>query len=526
LWRRGLVVVAGAGAIAVAAPAVASADVSSLTDSPSSVPAASTSTNLTVTYAFSTAPTAVTTELPPGLLANGTIDGGACLLTPASSSPPVACQVGSGTASPGSVAFKLYLVAAPKSGDIAGLELLVPSLGNMFVTADITTRPASDPDGVGLNFSFSGLSLPFTGLSATFTDVRMPTSCPSTPANVIAFTNGQSTPATAPLTVTGCSSLAYNPSLSATVKKDSGDSGAEVISTVTQSGAATESATKSSVLGFGTSLSPNAGAVAACFASPCQIGTASATSPLLPNPVLSSGTVTLGGTIVAPTLTIFFPALNLSLVGAINLAANSVTFSNEPDFPISSLRVDVTGPSTGGKAFTTSCAAATLTGAFTPWDGNAAVNRSAPIQYQGCPSGGGKAPGKPSASGSLSGLGNGHPKLKFKVTHGSTAQNISSVSIKPSSGLKFKCVKSGKSCKGLSVSGATVKSAKVSGGQLVITLKTPASSVTVAAKGPAITESKSLLTKVNKHQVMTITFSIKVKDSGGKTSVVLLKLKA
>jgi hypothetical protein len=193
-----------------------------------------------------------------------------------------------------------------------------------------------------------------------------------------------------------------------------------------------------------------------------------------------------------------------------------------PDFPISSLIVDVTGPSGGGKAFNTTCQAATLTGSFTPWDGNAAVNASAPIQYQGCPSGA----SNPIAVGVLTGLAKRHPKLKVKVKHGSNAPNLKSVSVKPSSGLSFKCVTSGKSCKGLSVVGAKVKSAKVSRGQLVLALKKPAAKLTLTAKGPLLRESKALQTKVLKHKIKTLRFALKVKDATGKTTKVLLKLKS
>jgi hypothetical protein len=516
-----LLVLAGATALAVAAPAVASADVTALTTSPASVPAGSNSTGLTVNYTFGAAPTSLVTHLPAGLLANGTINGGACLITPASNTPPAGCQVGTGLAN-GALPLSLYLVAGPNaSTDLAGLEIVAGGVNSG--VADVTSRAA---DG-GLDISFSALPPGLSTLSVTFTgaDLRMPTNCPG--ENISAATNGQTTPfaASPSLTVTGCSSLAYNPTMTATVKKDASDSGAEVISTISQPGAATESATKSTTLGFGTSLAPNAAAVAACFVTACQIGTATATSPLLPSAALSNGTVTLGGTIASPTLTITFPLLHLSLVGAINLANNTVTFASEPDFPISSLNVDVTGPSSGGKAFTTTCQPATLTGAFTPWSGTAVVNRTAQITYQGCPSGG-TTPGNPTVSGSLSGLGNGHPKLKFKAKHGSNAPNIGSLSVKPASGLKFKCVKSGKSCKGLSVAGGTIKSAKVSGGQLVIKLKKAAASVTVNAKGPALLESKALQTQVNKHKVKSITFTVKVKDASGKTTTVKLKLKA
>jgi hypothetical protein len=519
LWRRGLLVLAGAAALAVAAPAVASAaTVSTVSVTPASVPAAMlpSGTDLTVTFSFSGTPTSLVTHLPAGLLSNGTLNGGACLVTPASDTPPAACQIGTVNAGAGS----LYLVAGPNpSTDLAGLEVVEGGVNKG--VADVTSRAA---DG-GLDVSFSALPSGLTSFTFTGSDLRMPTNCPG--ENITAGADGQTTPTAASpaFTVTGCSSLAYNPTMSATVKADSGaGSGAEVISSISQPGAATESATKSTTLGFGTSLTPNAAAVAACFVSPCQVGTATATSPLLPSAALSNGTVTLGGNIAAPTLTITFPLLHLSLVGAINLGNNTVTFANEPDFPISSLNVDVTGPSSGGKAFTTSCAPATLTGAFTPWDGNAAVNRTAQITYQGC--GSATTPGKPIAVGVLTGLGNRHPKLKVKAKHGVNAPNLKSVAIKPSSGLTFKCVKSGKSCKGLSIAGAKVKSAKVARGQLVVTLKKPAAKLTLTAKGPLLRESKALQNKVLKHKIKTIKFTLKVKDAKGSSTTILLKLKS
>jgi hypothetical protein len=524
LWRRGLLVLAGAGAIAVAAPAVASA-ATTVTLTPNSVAAGSTGP-LEIDQVFSPSLSGgdvVTTTLPAGLLANADLNGGACLL---SADAQAGCQVGSGTVNPGAVSISLWLVAGPNPGhDVAGVALCAGASPCTHLTA-LATADVTNPTGNGLVFTVTNAVPGVAEFDLHFTALRMPTSCPSPAANLSVAVNS-GTAGTAGLTVTGCSSLAYTPTMTATVKADAGPgSGAEVISSISQPNAGTESATKATTLGFGTSLTPNAGAVAACFVTPCKIGSATATSPLIPSLALNNGTVTLGGSLTAPTLTITFPLLNLSLVGAIDLTHNTVTFSNEPDVPISSLNVDVTGPSTGGKAFTTTCQAATLTGAFTPWSGNAVVNRSAQIQYTGCPTGG--APGKPTVSGSLSGLGKRQPKLKFTVHAGSNAPKISSVSVGPSQGLSFrKCVKKGKKhlCAGMSVSGGTVKTEKISGGRLTVTLSGSASSMSVTAMGPALVESKSLQTKVQHHKIKTITFSIKVKDATGKTSVLTLKLK-
>jgi hypothetical protein len=444
-----------------------------------------------------------------------------------STPPPSACQVGTGTDNLG-VPLTLYLVQAPSghTSDIAGLDLFAGTPLNVnAAVGDVTVRTT---DG-GLNIAFSGLTLPgLTTLSTTFNhaDLRMPSSCPG--ENFSASADSQATPfaASPAFTTTGCSSLAYNPTVSATVKKDASDTGAEVISTISQPNAATESSTKAITLGFGT-LSPNTVADLPCLTgTPCNVGTATATSPVVPALAFSGGTVTLGPPVTTPTLTIMFPLLHVALVGTINLTNNTVTFNPVPDFPLSSLAVDVTGPS-GQKAFTTTCSPSNVSGAFTPWSGGAVVNRSVAVTYQGCPSGGG-TPGNPTGSGSISGLKTGHPTLHFLVTHGSNAPNISSVSIGPSQGLSFrKCVKKGKKhlCSGVSVSGS-VKSEKISGGRLTIVMSSSASSVSVTASGAAVTESKSLLKKAKKGKVKTITFTIKVKDANGTTSVVKAKLKA
>ena len=63
--------------------------------------------------------------LPAGLLANVSVDGGACI---ASSTPITACQIGTGTAvADGAidVPATFDLVAPPAPGDVAGLQLLL-----------------------------------------------------------------------------------------------------------------------------------------------------------------------------------------------------------------------------------------------------------------------------------------------------------------------------------------------------------------------------------------------------------------
>ena len=101
-------------------------------------------------------------------------------------------------------------------------------------------------------------------------------------------------------TPTGCSDLTYAPKLSATITKDKNDSGAAMVTGITQ--AATESASKTIVLQLPKGLTPNVTADVPCLSGTgCKVGTATATSPAVPNAALANGTVTLGGSATAPT---------------------------------------------------------------------------------------------------------------------------------------------------------------------------------------------------------------------------------
>jgi len=529
--RRALIGLATTAAV-LALPAVAAA-APALVVTQSTTTAGTSPATVGFNSTFTTPPNDVTFALPAGLLANANQAGGACL---ASATPNAACQVGSGTITvpgPTNVPVTEYLVAPPAAGDAAGVALVQGSSpGTPLSVAAVTVRST---DG-GLNVEFSNLSADgITNINTSLTTLRMPSACPATPANVTLTADGTST--TAPLTVTGCSSLGYAPALSATVTKDSKDAGGELALGITQ--AATESANKTITLSLGKAVVPNAGADLPCLTGSgagCTIGTASATSPLVPSIALANGTVTLSGSATTPTIAITFPApFALTINGTVNLANNSVTFSNVPDVPLTSLNLTVTGPS-GQKAFMVqSCAPNNIAGSFTAQGGQTATSTAA-IAFVNCAS-------KPTASGSLSGLAAGHPKVHFKATHGKGAANIASVAVGLPAGLKFShsafvtkktCVtkKGKKKCttitqiKGLGVSGASVKSVALKAGRLVITLKKAAGSVTVKLTGPVLTETSALQTKVKKHKVKSLTVTLKVTDAKHTSTSVPLKLKA
>lgn len=175
--RRSLVAaIAAVAGMAVLAPAAgASIGTPSVTLSPSSATAASTA-NQGVNIGFS--PSSgdsvknLTLQLPPGLIANASIDGGACLK---SATPLAACQVGSGTVTADvnvapplvapalALSAEFTLVAPPAAGDLAGLDVLVKDpisgqYGVLGTPAAVAFRSPSDPAGYGLNIAFSNIA--------------------------------------------------------------------------------------------------------------------------------------------------------------------------------------------------------------------------------------------------------------------------------------------------------------------------------------------------------------------------------
>jgi hypothetical protein len=541
-----------------ATQAIASGVSSSFTVSPASTQAGG-NPNLTADLGFTyTGATdsvkTVTAQLAPGLvaaIANVPTTCSAAQL--ATSTCPAGSLIGTGqvTTTLTTVNAQLYLLPAPTPNDVAGLGAVLTGgpLGAVVLTGtgalDIADNAAGQPVG-----EISNLTVPLVPavqvtaihvmLNATTSNgkafTRLPTSCSVATSSVAVTTyEGHAGANTSSFTPTGCAALAYHPTVAARVIKDAGDNGAEIITSTAQPNAATESATKALELDVPASLSPNTSADVSCLTgSPCTVGKATATSPLLPNADLSNAAVKLGGSPLAPTLTVAFPApVPFSITGSINLVTNVVTFPDVPDVPLSSLVVDITGTK-AGKAFITSCTPSSIGAKFTPQDGNATLTVSSPIAFQGC----GSTPtvGKPTISGaSLTGLASGHPKLHFVARHGANAPDIASLSVAASGGLRFraskKCVGTRKkrhctvAVRGLSVSGGLVKAVKVSGGRLLITLKVASARVSVTVKGPGLSESNSLKQKVRKHRVKKLSLTFKLTNAGGTRTTISLKLR-
>ena len=536
--RRALLgLIAGAATLA-ALPATALAAGETLTVTPASTQAgAGTSVSATLNFDPSDTPKTVVTSLAPGMLGNLNPNPSCLAAVQLTSS----CQLGTAaltTNVPATISGPLYLVP-PQGSDAAGLEFAGAGLPTQYI--GVTLNPTA-PGALNLTTTFPQVSgANITSFMANFTMLagqpftRLPSSCGVATSSFTTTYYGTTAPgsASSSFTPTGCSSLPYAPTLKATLTKDAKDTGVAVALAVTQ--AANESASKSIVLSLPKGLTPNVSGVEACLnATGCKIGTASATSPLIPSAALANGTVTLSASGLTPVLSISFPApFGVTLSGVVSLTSGTVTFDSVPDVPLTALNLSITGPN-GKKAFNTNCASGNVSGAFTAQSG-ATVTASAPIAYTGCAS---------TVTGSTGGLATGHPRLKLKLTHPKGGANVSSVAIGLPGGLRFSrsAFVSHKTCttlqgkkkkcttttliKGLGISGAKAKGVSIKGGKLLVTLVKPSAGVTFTISGPLLAETKGLHTKAKKHRVGKLTFTLKVTDATNVVTTATAKLAA
>lgn len=553
----GLSAVVFAPAASAAVTPALSLDQSGGTTAASTVPLG---VSMTFSPTGSDSPKDLTIGFPAGLLADASINGGACLHT---TTPTDACQVGSGTVTatalgvPASGTVKLDLIAPPKPGDLAGLALLVTLLGQtsqLGSPGEIAVRPVTDPNGFGLNIKFADIpdtyadgpittSIQVQKMTSTLSGVRMPTSCPATPANVTVTTDSYSDPtphsASAPLHVTGCSGLPFTPAFHVTATKDAGDDGTEVVTDVTQPASPAQAAPQSVALTLPKAvLPPNIPAVLnggiLCANPPsatCKtIGSATATSPLYPMSL--TGVDYLTGSLSAPKLVIVFPPpFALTLAGAVDINTNTTTFTGLPDIPLTDLKVTLTGGRNA--AFVNGCspASGTATSKLISQAGSQALV-SAPFTVAGCPassggSGSGAKPGRAKiVSGAVSGLASGHPTLRFKLTAGKHAK-LKSFTVKLPRGLSFvrHRVHGRLKLLGVTVKGAKLKSLSLKHGALLVTLRAPVNTLSAKIGSRALKESSALKSAAKHHKRKRLQLTVVLTNTAGKRTTSKLPLK-
>ena len=528
----------------------------------------------------------LTISLPPGLLANAAINGGSCLK--AADTSGTACEVGSGQVTatadpipplvnlpvPVTVPVSFYLVPPPASGDLAGLA--VEGLGEQIgPTGDIKVRPSGDPDGVGVTISLAlpdqlPLTLPIIGevptasislteINSTFDSLRYPATCPSTPARVSvtadSYADATIRGAAAPLPVTGCSALAYDPAFRVRATRDSGDRQVTLGTTVTQT--ATQAPSRSITLAFPSgTLAPNLESIRAlCLnlsSGTCQtVGSASATSPLYPATL--TGKAYLTGSSSGLSLTLVFPSpFPLTLTGSVDLLHNAATFTGLPDIPLTNLGVTLNGGTEG--LFLSTCAAPTGTATATLTSQNGDKTASVPGKFTvaGCPgtsgagssgAGGSGGPGSGGTAGRngssaagvtvgrtnlsrarFSGLRSGHPALTFKVRTAKGAATLRALTVELPAGLRF--VARRHRVAGVTAGGARIKSLSLSRGHLTILFRGAVSSLALTVKSAALTESRSLQARARKRTLKALDLAVITQTVQGKRTTIRAQIKS
>lgn len=133
------------------------------------------------------------------------------------------------------------------------------------------------------------------------------------------------------------------------------------------------------------------------------------------------------------------------------------------------------------------------------------INVSLPIQA---------VPRPPTLSGgSISGLATSKPTMMFKVTAGANgAPKLKTLKVQLPNGLGFVTQGLGK---GVSVSGSAKVSEQLQGGQLLLTLGSPESAVSVSLSSSALKESGTLAGKAKTHKVGSLTVQVTVTPATG-----------
>ena len=566
--RRLCIAAATVAALAALAPAAQASITPTMKLDQSAGDVAGASANLGLNLSFapsstSDSPKNLTLELPPGLLADASIDGGACLTTADTSG--TTCQVGSGTVTaspdllvpvPSSLPVTFYLVPPPGPGDLAGLAVI--GLGQQLgQTGAIRVRPTGSPDGVGVEIALvlpqtlpiAGVPISVESISSTFDSLRYPATCPSPAADMTATVDSYSDPTvhrlSAPLAVAGCGKLAFAPAFRVIAARDASDHQVNVSTYVTAPDGQAPSGSVTLSLPVAT-LSPNLASIRALCVnaslSGCQqVGSATATSPLYPRPL--TGNAYLTGSPQGLALTLQFPSpFPLTLTGQVNLVTNSATFTGLPDIPLSSLAVSLSGGAEGLYQATCQTPSGTASATLTDVNGDRAVTDRAQFTVSGCSSvtgaagsgasGSGGSGGSGASGGSQAGSPHGssartarRPRLRFRVS-ARRHRRIARMTLQLPRGLSFKGYRLDKRRRvlGLSLPGARLRAQWLSHGRLIIVLRRPARSIMVTLGSIALRESRALSARAASGKIGRVTVTVVVGVWHGSRAVVRVRL--
>ena len=151
---------------------------------------------------------------------------------------------------------------------------------------------------------------------------------------------------------------------------------------------------------------------------------------------------------------------------------------------------------------------------LTDQNGDKTVNAGSGFAVSGCPGVGGSSNASTSAgvtvgsttlsSSRYSGLGTGHPALRFKLRVARHAPKIRALTVALPSGLTFRSHLRDKLA-GVTVTGAKIKTLSISHGHLTIVLRKAASNLTVEIHGSLLSESAALRARASRTHRLPLT---------------------
>ncbi len=293
----------------------------------------------------------------------------------------------------------------------------------------------------------------------------------------------------------------------------------------------------------------SAAAIAAVEANPSgtSIGTVTLTSPLADEfggsnnqfvgkiYAVTTGASSGQGSATQPYLELWFTGgiydlgsfpSSLAFPLTLNFGEATVTGLGQEPLPINSLELNfpaATSPVKSSSCTTLGTAGGTTTDAIAglafefgdPNDGvSSATGTAAAVTLAASPTAVTNNCVTNSATGSMGGLTSASPTMTLKIR---TTTSFGTVKVGLPKGLSF--VKSKKLAKEVSSSSGKVKSVKIAGGQLVITLKSKVTSTTIKTRKGAIHETAALIKSIKKHKTKKFNVSIHAGSISLKASI-------
>ena len=389
--RTPLVTLAVLLALALPAAASASVSISSFKVTPSTTQAGA-HPNLTIDTAFGLAPASddvksVGVVLPQGLVGDPNAADRCGAAAFAADTCPASSKVGTTTAS---VTATVLLLEIPQTvnGDVYNLVpkgdeparlgvVLRPSLpgaAKVFLQSAVTTGPQTNyglltlfdglpRDSNGIETRVNSMQLVLLGKAAKGSFIQNPTSCREAKSTATVTSYDQPNAprsASSSFTPTGCDREPFAPHVSGSVggagqtKRGVSPTLVNVISTnvgdanPSRVSVALPPSITANVSQLGRACSPEIYNARGCPPE-ARVGSASATSPLLPRPLTGPVIFTSNAVTGAPALAVQLgPPVPLTLIGAVVLAPDlTTTFDGIPDVPLS--RFELTLDGGGGK---------------------------------------------------------------------------------------------------------------------------------------------------------------------------------